>query len=40
VWWSAFPNRQAMLRLFCALLAEQNDERLVGQHRYFNSLMK
>ena len=24
------------LRLFCALLAEQNDEWLVGQHRYFS----
>ena len=31
-----FPNRQAVLRLFCALLAEHNDEWLVGQHRYFS----
>jgi transposase-like protein len=31
-----FPNRQAVLRLFCALLAEQNEEWLVGQHRYFS----
>ena len=31
-----FPNRESVLRLFCALLAEQNDEWLVCQHRYFS----
>jgi len=25
-----------VLRLFCALVAEQNDEWLVAQHRYFS----
>jgi hypothetical protein len=29
-------NRQAVLRLFCALLAEPNDEWSVGRHRSFS----
>ena len=35
-----FLNRLAVLRLFCALLAEQNDEWLVGRHYFSETSMR